>query len=1294
MEKNTNHLQEAYDHLWNGRFRLALQSAKKAYDENPIKSDSLICYAWALLENGNPAKAIEYANLAVEVDPMNSNARMIRGFLLVRMGIFEGAISDLDYAMEENKKLIAQGYIAKAKAYASVSKFNEALIANELGITLSGKNNNSKYFLELAQKITESKNKISSKTAEKLIVQIKESLKQNESWFALFVSRRLLDDKDLKKEFKEIELLEIEAMIKMFQFKPAEKKLNQIENDFIDDSKFKELKDYVDKCLKTDENEDEQIEFKSRKTITKDLLEDKIGVTKKTNLVIYPNNWMEIFSAKLFDVFEDKNFGVRRYYNQVSIKKIREVGLEVIYINPYYELENKILDCEIIWYLNDFQIFKNKFQIKSPSDWDTVIFAQTCGDFEKKVWTVKGQAKIDLYVDNFRVLEKYFYIDEDDVFDEEDEVKKSKENKTSTKIENETKDKSKKEESTLTIKEPDETKTLEEILKELNTFIGLDPLKKSIYRFIDYLKFIEERKKQGLKASDNISLHAVFLGNPGTGKTTIARLFGDIYRAMGILEKGHVVEVDRSSLVGQYIGETAQKTEKAVKEAIGGVLFIDEAYTLIKKGASNDFGQEAIDVILKRMEDLKGQFIVVAAGYPEEMKSFIGSNPGLQSRFTNEFIFDDYTPSELIKIFDLQLSNEEYKIADDAKIILEKKITELYRKRDSSFGNARLIKRIFEQAKINLGKRFSELKEEERSKDNLVLINNDDIKSIFEIDKKSEIDLPINEELLEEGLYELNSLTGLTEVKKEINEMVKLVKHYKNSDEDISSKYVSHILFTGNPGTGKTTVARIFSKIFSALGVLKKGHLIETDRQGLVANYVGQTATQTNAVIDKAFGGTLFIDEAYTLIKQGSTSDFGIEAVETLLKRMEDDKGKFICIAAGYSEEMKIFVESNPGLKSRFTKTIYFEDYNPKELLTISENLAASKKLSFKEETRDNLLKHFNEIYRTRDKHFGNARIVRNLFEEAERNRLLRIAENSDSAKELLFEDFKSISTKRIKEKYKVSIDYEKMNNLIDELNNLTGLQNVKDGVNKLVSSLKVSILRKERGLKIIDKSLHSVFMGNPGTGKTTVARLYSKILKEMGLLEKGHLVEVDRSALVAGYQGQTAAKTDKIIESAIGGTLFIDEAYTLSRGANDFGQEAIDTLLKRMEDYQNQLVVITAGYPNEMKKFINSNPGLLSRFTNIFNFEDYNPRQLLEIAYQISKQSGYKLDEGALQMLLEIFNEIYAKRDPNFGNARTAKNILYKAISNQEARIAQLLNPSNEELVLLTYQDFENINI
>ena len=196
-----------------------------------------------------------------------------------------------------------------------------------------------------------------------------------------------------------------------------------------------------------------------------------------------------------------------------------------------------------------------------------------------------------------------------------------------------------------------------------------------------------------------------------------------------------------------------------------------------------------------------------------------------------------------------------------------------------------------------------------------------------------------------------------------------------------------------------------------------------------------------------------------------------------------------------------------------------------------------------------------------------------------------------------------------------------------------------------------------------------------------------------MGILVKGHLVEVDRSGLVAGYIGQTASKTDKIIENAMGGTLFIDEAYALSKGGNDFGQEAIDTLIKRMEDFAGRFVVIVAGYTEEMKEFIESNPGLQSRFTTFFNFDDYTPRQMLEIALVITTKAGYTLDEGAWQLLLEIFTKLYKERDKNFGNARTVRNILYKAISNQEERILTLNNPTNEELSIIAFEDVEKIN-
>jgi stage V sporulation protein K len=260
--------------------------------------------------------------------------------------------------------------------------------------------------------------------------------------------------------------------------------------------------------------------------------------------------------------------------------------------------------------------------------------------------------------------------------------------------------------------------------------------------------------------------------------------------------------------------------------------------------------------------------------------------------------------------------------------------------------------------------------------------------------------------------------------------------------------------------------------------------------------------------------------------------------------------------------------------------------------------------------------------------------------------------------------------------------DHVNLEELLPDLNSLIGLDPVKRDILDLINFLKVQQLRTSAGLPTPSISLHHVFYGNPGTGKTTVARLYSKMLKALGLLSSGHLVETDRSDLVAGYVGQTAIKVNEIVAKALGGTLFIDEAYSLSGQGQDYGQEAVEILLKQMEDHRDDLVVIVAGYTDKMRRFLDSNPGLRSRFNRYLVFEDYTPAQLVAIFKRYCSQAGYQTTTEASAKLLAIFNLASATRDETFGNARLARNLFEKTISNQASRIVSQADASQPHLL------------
>lgn len=546
---------------------------------------------------------------------------------------------------------------------------------------------------------------------------------------------------------------------------------------------------------------------------------------------------------------------------------------------------------------------------------------------------------------------------------------------------------------------------------------------------------------------------------------------------------------------------------------------------------------------------------------------------------------------------------------------------------------------------------------------------------------------------LDNLLAELDNLVGLDSVKRQVETLVRMHQMAeRRAEAGLPSPPVSrHLVFAGSPGTGKTTVARLYGRILAALGVVRTGQLVEVARPDLVAAVIGGTAIKTTEMFNKSLGGVLFIDEAYALSKDsGSSNDFGGEAIDTLVKLMEDHRDDVVVIVAGYTNEMRSFMAANPGLSSRFSRTVEFADYASAEMVTIVEGLCSANHYSLEFETRAALHNYFTEL--PRDETFGNGRTARKVFEEMLGRQAYRLGSVEDidalTLTRLIPDDLGPLPGSSIGAGVG-RIDEERVEQLLGTLRELVGLGDVKSEVEGMVDLLTSARRRQAAGLPAPSLSRHLIFAGPPGTGKTTVARLYGSLLTAMGVLAQGQVTEVSRADLVGEYVGHTARRTTEAFDRARGGVLFIDEAYSLSAGGgggNDFGKESVDTLVKLMEDHRDEVVVIAAGYEREMDGFLATNPGLDSRFSHRVRFANYTPDELVTIVNQHATQAGYECNGPTVAALRGHFTAV--ERGASFGNGRYARQVMETAIANHARRTRSLENPTMDDLVLLLPED------
>ncbi|GLA87164.1 hypothetical protein AtubIFM56815_011439 [Aspergillus tubingensis] len=787
-------------------------------------------------------------------------------------------------------------------------------------------------------------------------------------------------------------------------------------------------------------------------------------------------------------------------------------------------------------------------------------------------------------------------------------------------------------------------------LDTLMGMIGLESVKDSLLAIKAKVDVVV---RQGASLSDE-RFGAALLGNPGTGKTTVARLYAEFLGSVGVIPGSFFIETSGSKLANAGIAG-CQKHLNEIKSNGGGALFIDEAYQLTS--GNNAGGSSVLDFLLAEVENLTGKVIFILAGYNKNMESFFAHNPGIPSRFPIELQFQDYSDEELCTILHHHM-NKKYKgrmRVEDGPDGLYMRIVarRVGRGRGrEGFGNARSVHNAFARITERQAKRLQRERRLKKSTDDLLLTKED----LLGLDPRTVLKKNTTWD-------KLQALTGLRQVKQSVQALFDTVSfnYQRELEEKPMVEFSLNKVFVGNPGTGKTTVAKLYGKLLAEMGYLSNGEVVVKNPSDFIGNVIGGSEAATKGILASTLGKVLVIDEAYMLGGTSSSSDGGTNpdifktaVIDTLVAEVQSVPGDDGCVLLlGYRDAMeRMFQTVNEGLSRRFpmSAAFDFEDFTDDSLQDILnlklEQLGFRATAEAKSVVRQCLSRARNRP------NFGNAGEVDILLDKAKLRHQQRL-----SARETRNID--------ILEPQDFDPDFDREQNAVANCRKLfQGVVGCEQLVTQFEGYQHVARNMKKLGLDAREKiPFNFLFRGPPGSGKTSTAHRMGHVFYDMGILGAPEVVECSSSDLVAQYVGQTGPKTERLLEKGLGRDLFIDEAYRLADGT--FGKEAMDQLVDCLtkEKFFKRLIVILAGYDEDINRLMASNPGLTSRFSETVTFKNLTPSQCwvllrdsLGQVHQVDQSVVRQPDGQFHTRILASFERLSTL--PGWGNGRDVKTI------------------------------------